>query len=162
ELVRKVVPQDVEAQHKAKDLAASATIARGRYEDALQRTPSGESDDEDEDDEDTATEGKKPAASPYLHAGRAAEPAGDRHGREVATLRARIEPDPTHAGTYLHLAGILRRAGQLDQARDVLRRGLGPAGNSFEMSIELADLDIEPFRQNLAITEAKLEANPDD
>ena len=162
ELVRKAVPHDVEAQHKAKDLAASATIARGRYEDAVQRTPSGEADGDEEDEEDTATEAKKPAPSPYLHAGRTAEPAGDRNSREVATLRARIEADPTHAGTYLHLAGILRRTGQLDQARDVLRQGLGPAGNPFEMSLELADLDIEPFRQNLAITEAKLEANADD
>src|SRR5947209_6801147 len=35
ELIRKAVPQDVEAQHKVKDLAASATIAKGRYQEAI-------------------------------------------------------------------------------------------------------------------------------
>src|SRR4029077_10618350 len=32
EKVRKAVPDDLEAQHKFKDLAASATIAKGRYQ----------------------------------------------------------------------------------------------------------------------------------
>src|SRR5437764_1461878 len=35
ELVRQAHPADVEAQHKAKDLAASETIARGHYQDAV-------------------------------------------------------------------------------------------------------------------------------
>ncbi|HTK78696.1 MAG TPA: hypothetical protein VL371_25790, partial [Gemmataceae bacterium] len=36
ELVRKAVPADVEATHKAKDLAASETIQRGQYENAME------------------------------------------------------------------------------------------------------------------------------
>src|SRR5437870_2935271 len=36
EMVRKADPTDLEAQHKYKGLAASATIAKGRYEDAIQ------------------------------------------------------------------------------------------------------------------------------
>src|SRR5437588_1751261 len=36
ELVRQAHPADVEAQHKAKDLAASETIARGHYQDVIQ------------------------------------------------------------------------------------------------------------------------------
>jgi tetratricopeptide (TPR) repeat protein len=35
QLVSKAAPRDVEAQHKAKDLAASETIARGHYEEAV-------------------------------------------------------------------------------------------------------------------------------
>src|SRR5262249_17770333 len=35
ELVRRAEPDDLEAQHKFKDLAANATIAKGRYNDAL-------------------------------------------------------------------------------------------------------------------------------
>lgn len=158
ELVRKAVPQDAEAQHKAKDLAASDTIARGHYEDAVQRGPAEETDTEDDEDEGEA---KKPAPSPY-RAPRGPEAGGDRTSREVATLRARLEADPTHAATYLHLAGVLRRAGQLDEAATVLRQGLGPTGNYFELSLELAELEIEPFRQNLTIAEGKLTENAED
>src|SRR5262249_57253678 len=48
ELVRKVDPHDIEAQHKAKDLAASDTIARGGYDAVLDKggavAPSGSSE----------------------------------------------------------------------------------------------------------------------
>jgi Flp pilus assembly protein TadD len=44
----------------------------------------------------------------------------------------------------------------------VLQKALIPTGNNFELSLELADLDTEPFRRNLAITEEKLKAKPDD
>jgi tetratricopeptide (TPR) repeat protein len=86
----------------------------------------------------------------------------DRAGREAAPLRARLEADPTTASLYLQLANVYRRNDQVEQARAVLQEGLGPTGNAFELGIELADLDIEPFRRNLAITEEKLKAAPDD
>jgi hypothetical protein len=47
ELVRKAVPDDVEASHKAKDLAASETIAKGQYERHLT-----------DPDDDRSTEGR--------------------------------------------------------------------------------------------------------
>src|SRR5262249_54788660 len=53
-------------------------------------------------------------------------------------------------------------AGMLDQARATLREGLEPTGNAFEVGLELSDLEIEPFRQNLHITEEKLKESPDD
>ena len=42
----------------------------------------------------------------------------------------------------------------------MLREGLGPTGNAFDLSVQLADLDIEPFRRNLAIAEEKFKAEP--
>src|SRR5207244_10790976 len=63
---------------------------------------------------------------------------------------------------YLQLSAYYRKNGQLDQARALLSKGLAPTGNSFELQTELADLEIEPFRQNLAITEQRLEENADD
>jgi len=77
-------------------------------------------------------------------------------------LLARLEADPTVPNLYLQLAGLYRRADQLEQAHEVLKRGLGPTGNSFELMLELADLEIEPFRRNLALTEQKLKDRPDD
>lgn len=160
ELVRKVAPQDVEAQHKAKDLAASATIARGRYEDAVQRNASSEREGADEDEAEHDTKASIP--TPYLHSTRGAEGNPNRNSRESAALRSRLESDPTSAGIYLQLAALHRRTGQLEQARAVLQQGLGPTGNNFELSLELADLDIEPFRENLTIADAKLSENPND
>ena len=179
ELVRKALPNDLEAQHKGKDLAATQTIAKnqsrrmGMIEPgaAAQPAPAG-------------AESKPAAASPASAAGAApvsvaaaaaaatpapplnlppsAKPPPDRVAHEAATLRAKIENDPTNANAYLHLASVYRRAGQLDQARDVLEQGLGPTGKNFDLTVELAELDLEPFRKNLAITEEKLKTNPQD
>jgi tetratricopeptide (TPR) repeat protein len=77
-------------------------------------------------------------------------------------LRARLEADPTNAAIYLQLARVYRRANQLEQAQVALNEGLGPTGNAFELTIELADLETETFRRNLAITEEKLLQSPDD
>src|SRR5207247_2524334 len=84
QLVRKADPKDLEAQHKAKDLAASATIARGRYEEAIQNN--------NQQTEETAAEHAalgqtQPALAP-------AAPAEDRNAKEAAVLRTRIQADP--------------------------------------------------------------------
>src|SRR5262249_31860416 len=89
-------------------------------------------------------------------------PAEKRLSREAQALQARIEADPTDANSYLQLAALWRRAGHLDQARNLLHKGLGPTGNNFELASELADLEIEPFRQNLAVTEERRAETPDE
>jgi tetratricopeptide (TPR) repeat protein len=155
EQVRKADPRDIEAQHKAKDLAASDTIARGNYESAVSGNPAAESDEE------------KPGRSPATTAGDPADTPqpfalGDRVNREVTSLRSRIAADPVNPVAYLGLATVYRRAGHLELARQVLQEGLEPTGNHFELGLELADMDIEPFRRNLVITEEKLRSRPDD
>jgi tetratricopeptide (TPR) repeat protein len=185
ELIRKVKPSDTEAQHKIKDLAADDTIARGQYHAAV--SGGGEASTEDAEP-DSALEPKvkkdgsdeTPAAAWWTQTGRTpppptkdapAEPAltdtgevpflKDRLEREAAPLRARLKDDPTSPYLYLQLAAVYRRGNDFDKARTILQEGLGPTGNAFELSLELADLDIEPFRRNLAITEEKLKAEPD-
>jgi tetratricopeptide (TPR) repeat protein len=86
----------------------------------------------------------------------------DRLEREAAPIRARLKADPTNAYLYLQLAAVFRRGDDLERARAVLQEGLGPTGNAFELTVELADLDIEPFRRNLAIAEEKLKTGPED
>jgi tetratricopeptide (TPR) repeat protein len=153
ELVRKKAPRDLEAQRKGKDLAASDTIARGNYE-ALVQPKAGA----------PASNGAAVGRLPFKPAASIDESAGPsiREPREAANLRARIEADPTNPATYLHLASVYRRNDLIEKARQVLEDGLGPTSNHFEISIELAALDIEPFRRNLAITEERLQANPGD
>jgi tetratricopeptide (TPR) repeat protein len=149
ELIRKVDPNDDEAQHKAKDLAATDTIARGRYAEvvtnaARAQAAGEEAGEADEADEDTAL------PPPFL----------DRVTREANPLLERIKANPTDAALFLQLAAVYRRADQHDKAREVLQQGVAACGNNFEMSLELAELDLEPFRRNLTLTEDKLKTDP--
>lgn len=82
--------------------------------------------------------------------------------REALELRHALEEDPTRVAGYLALARLYRQAGRLEQAHSVLASGLGPTGHAFELSMEMADLSIEPFRRNLAITRDKLGEREDE
>jgi len=154
ELVRKADPTDVEAQRKSKDLAASDTIARGGYEDSL-------SERQEEIDADKARAEDGTVEGPVAETQIAPVLALDRVSREAAPLLAKLKTDPSSRVLYLQLASVYRRAEQFDQARAVLEKGLGPTGNHFDLCIELADVAIEPFRRNLALTEHKLASVPD-
>ena len=140
ELVHKAVPADIEAHHKAKDLAASDTIARGNYEEAL----GGESMTRPGPAKETKAE----------------EGPTDPVEREAQAIRQRIESAPTRTSGYLQLAGLYRNADRIDQARAALEEGLGPTSNDFQLTFELAEMDLEPFRKNLALAEKKLKADP--
>jgi len=135
QLVKESNPTDVEAAHKAKDLAASDTIAKGQYEEAA----SGSKD------------------SPVLNRieNRATEKP-DKLARDAEPLRKRIEADPTEPSLYVQLANLYRRHGQADRARATLQQGLGPTGNAFQLQLELMDLDLTPVRKNLELTDARI------
>jgi tetratricopeptide (TPR) repeat protein len=140
ELVRQKVPSDAEAVHKAKDLAASETIQRGKY--------------------DSAVTEASPVMKMALEAQAAA--ANDKAGREVDALKARIDADPTQPMPYLQLAALHRRQGRTEQALEVLHQGVGPTGKDFQLQVEIAELELEPFRKNLALTDEQLKADADD
>lgn len=135
QLVKEKHPTDVEAAHKAKDLAASETIQKGHYVEAAAGTKE----------------------SPVLGRieARAVE-RQDRVGREVEPLLKRIKADPTEPALYVQLSGVYRRHDQADRARAVLQQGLGPTGNAFQLQLELMDLDLAPVRKNLELAEARL------
>lgn len=164
ELIRKAAPDDVEAAGKAKDLAANETIARGHYEEAVGEASIGQKPDptrhrkkkrsgeiekypEKEPEQPDLEEPTAPAKRPV--------------GTEQ-TLLEKIKDNPTNVNNYLQLVAMYRRVGRMDEARELLQQALDPTGNSFEISAELADLEIEPFRQNLSITEERLRENAED
>jgi tetratricopeptide (TPR) repeat protein len=190
ELIRKVKPSDVEALHKIKDLAADDTIMRGQYQAVIQsgegagETPDSPATGETSESPKRAKRSKKdstdeaPAAwwlrdeatPPPSTKGASTAPAAaasEKHGlhdrleREAAPIRARLKDDPTSPYLYLQLTAIYRRGDEFDKARAVLHEGLGATGNAFELSVQLADLDIEPFRRNLAVAEEKFKADPE-
>ncbi|HEY3788722.1 MAG TPA: hypothetical protein VGL71_07700, partial [Urbifossiella sp.] len=135
QLVKETHPSDVEAAHKAKDLAASATIQKGQYEEAAAGTKE----------------------SPVLGRieSRAVEKQ-DKGARETEPIRKRLEADPTEPSLYVQLATVYRKYGQDDRARAALQQGLGPTGNAFQIQLALMDLDLVPIRNSLDQTEAKL------
>ena len=148
EIVKQVDPSDLEAQHKGKDLAASETITRGRYDQTAFLKPPVET----ESDETPA---------PALDDATDIAPTNDRVAREAAPLLAKIASEATDPLPYLQLAAVYNRAGRYDEARDLLQNALGPTGQHFQIRIELMELDLEPFRRNLAITEEKLKEDPE-
>jgi Flp pilus assembly protein TadD len=136
QLVREKHPTDVEAAHKAKDLAASETIKKGQYVEAAAGTKE----------------------SPVLGRieARATEKQ-DRLSRDADPLLRRIEADPTEPTLYVQLAGVYRRHNHLDRARAVLMQGLGPTGNAFQLQLALMELNLAPVRRNLELVEARIQ-----
>ena len=164
-LVRKARPADKEADRKLKDLAVNETIARGNYEGAVADAGAVPKPGGDPSAEQTRSKEYRLAGAAPAHGGdpaNAAPPPTDRAGREAAPIRARLQADLTNVNLHLQLAAVYRRNGDLEHARSVLQEGLGPTGNAFELGAELTDLEIEPFRQNLALTEERYKAHPDD
>jgi tetratricopeptide (TPR) repeat protein len=141
-LVKKVDPSDIEANHKAKDLAAAETIIRGNYEEGL-------GGDSFASKPVSAKEGAKEDAAPM-----------DRISREVKALQGRIDGNPTNPSPYLQLASLYKRERKYDKARDVLRQGLAACGTHPQLSFDLVELELEPFRADLEATEEKLKQDP--
>lgn len=139
ELVRRAAPSDAEATHKAKDLAASETIQRGQYEQAVA------------------------AAEPVRLVQQAKAVAqSEKSAQALDVLKTKLEADPTQAGLYLQLAAFHRKHHRDDDALAVLKEGLGPTGNDFDIQVAIAELELEPFRKDLAVTEEKLKTSVGD
>lgn len=143
--IRKHHPNDEEAQDKANALAASETIARGGYEEVIKKQNGTE--------ETAADMPATMSQTPVLQ---------DNRHREEQQLREKIEAEPLNPLHYLQLANWYRRREQWDRVREVLQNGLAAAGNHFQLALELAEAAIQPYRQDLAQTEARLEAQPHD
>jgi tetratricopeptide (TPR) repeat protein len=178
EIIRRAKPGDAEAQQKVKNLAADDTIARGQYHAVIRSNEQHTQEQEGTDSapprkgstdeapalgwqDEAATPPPPTKAAPAKPASGSAIPVTDRLEREAAPIRARLKDDATNPYLYLQLATLYRRGDDLEKARAVLQEGLGPTANDFELSVQLSDLDIEPFRRNLAIAEEKLKAAPD-
>jgi tetratricopeptide (TPR) repeat protein len=140
-LVREVAPGDVEAAHKAKDLAASETIKRGQYE---------KGDGSSQSHTPLAPKGGVPGGTPL------APSKAERVKREAAPLLARLENEPTDPVPYLQLAQLYRKNSMTERAREILQQGLSATGSDFRILLETMELDLEPFRRDLALTEQRI------
>ena len=152
QLVHEATPTDSEAWQKVKDLAVSDTIARGNYQGAIDHA----------DQRFSTTGGPKTPAGESKAAETPSSLRANRIARESAPLLQKQKADPTNHLTYIQLAALYRKAGQIEDARRILVEGLGPTSNAFELCCELADLDIETFRHDLDHANEKLKALPTD
>lgn len=157
ELVRRADPGDLEARDKAKDLSASATIAKGRYAEVIEGTVPAPSSDTGTAQPALVQTDEAPA-TPGSGEGRlmGGNKSAERQPRDVNLLLDRIETNPKNANIYLQLAIVYKKAEQFDKARDILQQGLEATGNSFDIAQEMLDLAIDPFRRDLAIAEERL------
>lgn len=167
EHLRKINPGDQEAISKAKDLAASETIARGQYEQVARNKPSSRRASHSTKRGNSSASQSKVEASDVdldLEDDEPSEPVSGilRSGGGEQELKSSIEKEPTVANHYLQLATFYRRTGRVEEATELLKQGLSATGNDFDISMELANLEVEPFRQNLSLTEERLKANADD
>jgi Flp pilus assembly protein TadD len=151
DLLHRLDPSDEEAARKVKELPARDTIERGNYQETLSGEATARFGPAEEEADSTPPPLEEPAVRLPLNTDPVAVP-----------LMMRLQADPTDWQAYLQLAAVYRRNGRLEQARQVLQEGLGPTCNRFELLVELGDLEIEPFRRNLALTEEKLKADPND
>lgn len=145
QMVKEAVPSDVEAAHKAKDLAASETIARGGYKDNSAEQPALSKD----------SSRLAPPSGAHSSPVETQEPQ-DRTRREAAPILARLDSNPTDPHLYIQLATVYRRGNQLDRARAALEQGLGPTANDFRLQLELMEMDLDTFRKNLGLADKKI------
>ncbi len=152
EMIAKAVPTDPEAKGKAKQMAVSETLVRGNYEEKMVGG--------DATAQAATTKAGATPAPPTV--GKRPSPVKDRAAQEEEALRTRLEDRPASPDSYLHLAAHLSRHGRFDEAREVLQKGLEVLGESTDISLALADLEIEPLRRKLAQAKEKLRGQPDD
>lgn len=155
-MVAKADPKDLEAQHKAKDLAATETIARGQYGNVITGKPISP-----KKSSSSNPEIKAPTPSPSAQP-EAPKPVADRLSQETKPWRTRLEGDPTDVNSYLQLALVYRRSGHLEDALKTLREGLQATNNAHDLMMELVDVEVEPFRRDLDVTNEKLKTRPQD
>ena len=77
-------------------------------------------------------------------------------------MHDKMVAEPTEPRHYLDAAANLKKSGKSDAAINLLQMGLAATGSDFAIQVEINELEIEPFRKNLAETEHRLKAKPGD
>lgn len=143
EMVKKIDPKDHDASAKARQLAASSTIQKGRYDD---------------------TEGfRKQMIETTRGSDVFAEDGGGdspeaRTRKEIAQLMTRLESDPTNAGIYVQLGDLYRKMADFDQAAAMYQKGLDATGGAdFDIKARLMEARIDPLKRNLQVVKTRIE-----
>ncbi len=142
ERIKKVNPNDQEANRRANDLSAKATIQRSGLNEALNKSPQGGSGPESLAPE--LEDLKRNALTPE-----------QRHLKD-------IEERPDHIGAYLALADQYKMEGRLDEAEALLARGLKAAPDDSVLKGAHADVQIQRLQRAVESWSRKLKKSPGD
>ncbi len=135
--VLEAAPDDQEADRKVKDLSASETIKRGGYQ-------------------ASATPSKTDTTVQKVIETQINTPPVDRLTKEAEVFIERIRQNPKDVQAYLSLASVYLRHQHPDRAKATLEEGLAATGQDYRIALELGELELEPYRKNLALAEKKL------
>jgi tetratricopeptide (TPR) repeat protein len=141
ERIKKLNPSDDEAAHQINALSASQTIQGSSLHEQVRRAEAPDQAGVEEEAE--ALRGRQ-ALSPEQRFERA------------------IEEDPSRPGPFLELAEHYRHQRRLDEARDVLARGLKAIPDNPGLRDSYAEVQIARLRQAIASLRARLDDHPDD
>ena len=142
ERILKVSPFDETAKRRANDLSAKATISRSGLKDALSRKIEG---------------GSGPESLPYE---------AEELRRQMVTPEQRylqeIEADPSRIGPYLGLSEHFRMEARLDEAEQILSKGI--KANPDDNILKTAHADVQVARLKRAVESwgRKAKKNPND
>jgi tetratricopeptide (TPR) repeat protein len=144
ERVKKARPADQEADRKMKDLAASDTIDRGRYEGAESFTRA------------IADKAKTQELLDETKGG-----AGEtRFAHQLSELQVRIAKEPTELPAYLQLSQLYRRQAKLDEARAIMEKARDATGGHPDALAELAEIEIDRLKGELAVAKRQASEKP--
>jgi tetratricopeptide (TPR) repeat protein len=142
ERVKKAAPNDQDAIRKIKGLAADETISRAGLTDAVNKTPEGTAGPEvSRPDLD---ELKRTAMSPE-----------DRMKKE-------IEEQPDRVGAYLNLADHYKTQNRLDEAHQVLSRGLKAVPGDEILQTQHAEIQFSRLARAIEVYTKRVQDDPDD
>ncbi len=145
ERVKHLVPHDEEASRQVNALAASATIARSGLHQAIQKGEAvGRSGPEPELPEEAEALRGRQALSPE-----------EQFAREIAE-------DPSSNRGYLELAEHYRLQDRLDEAKDVLGRGLRAKPEDPSLRDMYAEVQIARLKKAIDGLQKRLREQPDD
>lgn len=144
EMVKKVDPSDQDAAAKARQLAASATIQKGKYEDK-------------DDTKIKMHDAPKSAGAEDAHNNPTLS-AEDRARADIAALEAKIASDPANVSLYSQLGDLLRRHHQTEKALAVFQKGLDASGGTdIDIRVKMLEAPIDHYKRNLQIIKSKFD-----
>lgn len=144
EKVRKLNPHDEHAKRQINALSASATIARSRIEESIQKS-----------DEFQALAEAAGKSLDELKQKQAAETPEQR-------LRREIVEDPERVGPYLQLADLLRMQHRLDEAERILSEGRKALPGDELLRSTYADIQMGRLRRAISHWSKKANLDPDE
>lgn len=145
ERVKQLVPHDEEASRQVNALSASATIARSGLHQAIEKgQAAGRSGPEPEVPEEVGALRGRPALS-----------AEQRFERDVAE-------EPQSSRPYLEMAEHLRMQDRLDEAKEVLGRGLQALPEDPALREQYAEIQIGRLKKAIDGLQKRLREQPDD